>query len=298
MLLSKTMSHRDGATKKSLFIQVAWFDPDELKTQLEHIRQYHKDRTKDDYIYNVILDEIGTPYTLHYRNLDIIRPYLPGGDRKTFDNVFVGSSFIQYSGWGSAYRKGMADPQHRWDNLRLQRDIWTRFKSAYSTVPFHFYVNHEGVLNFFDIPNVRAGYEAYLIQSVRDGHQIIPDRAVLWSPAVWSDGPLNSGESDAIGRTFHNVERYSKEAGHYGGIRWLHLQDMMGRGRGTTQYDVRAWYRTLEAVYDWDSLRINLETFNQTPEEIQAREDWYQSQGIPVGSSWSMRHWYPTHKEL
>jgi len=293
------MSHKDGATKKSLFIQVAWFDPDSLAEQLEHVREHHKDRSKDDYIYNVVLDEIGTPYTFHTENLNIIRPYLPGGDRKTFDNVFIGSSFIQYSGPGSSYGRGMTNSQHRWDNLSLQRILWLRFRAAFSSVPFHFYINHEGVLDFFDETGIRAGYEAYLIQSVRDAHQIQPNRAILWSPAIWSGRSLTSDESDAIGQTFRNVETYAKKVGHYGGIKWLHLQDMMGRGRDDiTQENVQDWYRTLKVIYDWDSLRINMETFNQTPDEIQAREDWYQAHGIAVGASFSMRHWYPTHKEL
>jgi hypothetical protein len=290
--------HTDGATKKSLFIQVAWFNPSDLKEQLEHVRKEHKDRSKDDYIYNVVLDEIGNPYTLS-SNLTIIAPYLPGGNLKTFDNVFVGSSYIKYQGEGSSYREGMLSSTHRWLNLRIQKDSWRRFKYQFPQLDFHFYINHEGVLNHFDIPTVRAGYGAYLLQSVRDSHDIVPNRAVLWSPAVWSGFPLTRAMEAGIRVTFRNVQKWSQRYGHYGGIKWLHLQDMMGRGRkDVTKEDVRNWYKELERAYDWDSLRVNMEMFNQTPAELQAREDWYQSEGIAVGASWELRHWYRTHKEI
>lgn len=289
----------DGATKKSLFVQVAWFNPSDLTEQLEHVRTHHKDPTKDDYIHNLTLDEIGTPYGLHTRNLDIIAPYLPGGDLRTFDNVFVGSTYIRYAGQGSSYSAGMVDSSHRWANLQAQKQLWRWFADKYPEVLSHFYINHEGVLDFFDIPDVRAGYEAYLIQSVRDSHDIHPNRAVLWSPAIWGGVPLSTLEEEAIGETFRNVESYSQDYGHYGGVKWLHFQDMMGRGRkDITKYDVRQWYRELRDVYDWDSLRVNMEYQNTSAWRIRRREDWYQSQGMAVGNSWELRHWYPTHKDL
>ena len=293
------MSYTDGATKKSLFIQVAWFDPTALKEQLEHIRLYHKDPTKDDYIHNVVLDEIGTPYGLHTRNLNIIASYLPGGSNRTFDNVFVGSTYVHWAGQGSAYSQGIANSNHRWANLRVQKYLWQEFKQRYFDIHFHFYINHEGVLDFFDIPEVRAGYGAYLLQSVRDSHDVARNRALLWSPAIWSGVPLSVAEEDAIGRTFRNVESYSKKYGHYGGVKWLHFQDMMGRGDPrVTRDDVKQWYNELKGVYDWDSLRINMEQFNQAAWRVRRREDWYQRQGMAVGASWELRHWYGRHKEL
>jgi hypothetical protein len=299
MIRMVAVSLTDGAIKKSLFVQVAWFNPAALDEQLNHVRDHHKDRTKDDYIYNIVLDEIGTPYGLHTTNLDIIAPYLPGGNKKTFDNVFVGSSFIRYAGPGSAYAEGMANPDHRWANLQVQESLWRRFAARYPSTPHHYYINHEGVLDFFDIPEVRAGYGAYLLQSVRDGHDLTPNRAFLWSPAIWKTVPLSLVEEDAIGTTFRRIETYAKEYGHYGGVKWLHFQDMLGRGRkGVTKYDVKAWYNALKDVYEWDSFRVNMELFNVSAWRAQRREDWYQSQGIVVGTSFEMRHWYPRHKEL
>lgn len=298
------MSHTDGAVKKSLFIQCAHTSPWQIAQQLEHVRLHHKDPSKDDYIYNVVLDEIGDERGLHINQLDTIAPYL----RKTFDNVFVGSHYIRWTGAGTAYAEGMANSRHRWRNLVMQKNLWQAFVARYPSIPIHWYINHEGVLDYFDIPEVRAGYGAYLLQSVKDSHAIKPRRAVLWSPAVWSGKPLTSLEEAQIALTFRRVRYLAQHAGHHAGVNWLHLQDMMGRGRADiTEQDVLQWYRELKAAYSWDSLRVNMEYFTRNeygqlvpedPAVIQARENWYQQHGVPLGASWELRWWYANHKDL
>ncbi len=296
------MSLTDGATKKSLYLQVAW-PPKNLVEMLDHVRDFHKDPNKDDYIFNLVLDEIGNEFGLHESTLDLVEPHF-----STFDNIFVGSHYVPWQGNGYAYREGMANGSHRWANLTVQKELWADFVRRYPDLYAHWYINHEGVLDYFDIPATRAGYEAFLIQSVRDGHDILPDRAVLWSPAIWSGKPLTNVEELEIGRTFRNVRDWSQKYGHYAGVSWLHFQDMMGRGRAdVTRSDVRQWYQELKKVYEWDSLRVNMEMFTkddnghlivEDPAVIQAREDWYQANGVVVGTSWEIRQWFDTHKEL
>lgn len=298
------MGANDGATKKSLFIQVRYYDPVELVEHLDHVRAFHRDRSKDDFIYNAVLDEIGDEWGIH-PNVAIIRDYLPGGTKVTFDNVFVGSHFIPWTGSGSAYDAGMKDAGHRWANLGIQRALWDQFATGY---PFawHGYINHEGVLDWLDDSWLAACYEAYLIQCRRDLDAVtgtVATRALLWSPAIWSGKPLTSGEEAAISRLFSRVKSFANP-----GVNWLHFQDMMGRGRtDISQWDVKQWYLELKNASPWSSLGVNMEMFtkdqlgNIVPEEptvIQAREDWYENQGIPVRSSWEMRYWMPTHKEL
>ena len=289
------MSFTDGSTRMSLFIQVKWYDPVKLVEDLEHIRREHKDRDEEDYIYNVALDEIGGLSGLH-SNLGIIAPYFPGGARATFDNVFVGSHYVRWNGSGMSYREGMLDPAHRWRNLGAQRELWEQFADAYPSTYFHFYVNHEGVLDFMDDRSLRQAYEAYLIQSVRDAHSIKPNRAVLWSPAVFVNRPFGWRERRGIRILFKNVDNYTEP--HYGGIKWLSIQDMQGRSRNYSQANAVAWYRQVRDLHGWHSIGLNAEMFNQTPAEVQARMDYYERNGVPVTASWELRHWVRTHAEL
>ncbi len=289
------MSFTDGATRKSLFIQVKWYDPDKLLADLEHIRQEHKDRAAEDYVFNVALDEIGGINGLH-SNLDVIAPYFPGGSRATFDNVFVGSHYVKWSGSGMSYRAGMLNSAHRWRNLGAQKELWRQFAAAYHWTYFHFYINHEGVLDFMDERAVRQGYEAFLIQSVRDAHSIKPNRAVLWSPAVFVNRPLRWRERRGIRVLFKNVADGTEP--HYGGIKWLSIQDMQGRSRDYSEANAVAWYRQVKQLHPWHSIGLNMEMFNQTPTEVQAREDYYQSRSVPVTASWELRWYMDTHAEL
>ncbi len=289
------MSITDGSTRKSLFIQVKWYPPRELAADLEHIRQEHKDRGKEDYVYNVVLDEIGSTHGLS-PNLHVIAPYLPGGTKATFDNVFVGSTYIRWGGEGMSYREGMLNSTHRWDNLKAQKELWEEFAKTFSSVYFHFYINHEGVLDFMDEVRLRQAYEAYFIQSVRDAHRLKPNRAVLWSPAVFSNRPLRWKERQGVKTLFKNVASYSRP--HYGGIKWLSIQDMQGRGGYYDESNAVKWYRQVKRLHGWHSIGLNMEMFNQTPAEVQARENYYQALKVPVTASWELRHYMDTHAEL
>lgn len=293
----------DGATKKSLFIQVRTYPQTDLIVDLEHIRTYHRDSSRDDFIHNVVLDEIGDEFGVLHPNVFQLLPYLPGGSKRTFDNVFVGSHFVNWQGTGSAYDEGMRNGGHRWANLGLQRALWQSFANI-AIGPWHGYINHEGVLDFLDDHWLRQCYEAYLIQSRRDLDSVGgPGKALLWSPAIWSGKPLTAAEETGVMFMFSNVAAYAPP-----GVTWLHFQDMMGRGRkDITKWDVKQWYSELARAHSFASLRVNMELFdrdaqgNLVPEDddvVQAREDWYESQGIPVGASWELRWWMSNHAEL
>jgi len=286
--------------KKSLFIQVQWYDKADLVKHLEHVYREHRDRGKDDYIHNVVLDEIGDGGGIH-PNMNLILPYLPGGDRRCFDNVFVGSHFIKWPGPGNAYQTGMLNEAHRWINLSIQRKLWRQFKDYAPHVPFHLYINHEGVLDHFDEPKIREAYEAYLIQSARDAHHIRPYAAVLWAPAIWSRKPLTYRERKGIKRTFKNVAAFSNGRG----ITWLHLQDMQGRKYPPRLWVVKRWYNQLKDMELFASLRIDMEFFRyggglraDSLAAIKKREAYYKKYGIPVGASWELRWWFESHVDV
>lgn len=284
--------------KKSLFIQAQWYDKADLVKHLEHIYHEHRDRSKDDYIYNVVLDEIGNENGLS-SNLDLILPYLPGGAKRCFDNVFVGSHYIPWPNPGSPYKEGMLDSGHRWRNLNMQRKLWTLFRAKYPRVPMHFYVNHEGVLNMWSNRQIANAYAAYLIQSRRDINSIKPYAAMLWAPAIWSRAPLAWRARRAVTRVFTSVQHDSKKVG----TTWLHLQDMQGRTHPPALWVVRTWYRQLKKAYRFASLGIDMEMFRPGPiaaatAVIKKTEAYYKKYSIPVGASWELRYWYENHVEL
>ena len=88
------------------------YDPTELVKHLDHVRAHHKDRRKEDYIFDVVLNEIGDGCGNLNSNVQRILPYLPGGSKATFNNVFVGSHSTSWTGAGSVYRELFARTQH------------------------------------------------------------------------------------------------------------------------------------------------------------------------------------------
>ena len=284
--------------KYSLFLQTQWTHPYTIIEWLEHVRNHHRDPIMPGYVQNLVLDEIGTDH-ISTNQLDVIEPYLPGGRLQAFDNVFVGSHFLKTH--PDPYGYGMTNANHRWANLKAQKQLWTEFNNRYPHILWHPYINHEGVLDYFDVESIRQGYEAYLIQSVRDGRKVRPGSAIMWSPAAWEGTPFSPLERRKIRQTFQRVK---KEDGK--GVNWLRLQDMMGRGRfDISTHDVVAWYKQLKRSHAFDSLRVNMELFQRTPDGYEAiaqatyrdRYQYYKAKGVPVGASWEMRYWFENHWE-
>ncbi len=290
----------------NIFIQVSSYDPDQLRADLDYIDKHHHMEM------GVILNEIGNEGGLH-TNLSILSRYVP----EIFTQVFIGSHYVPWRAEGSGYREGMLDSNHRWRNLKVQSALWDEFLAVYANYEPSLYIDHEGVLNLFDEWDVRAAYTAYLIQSVKDAHKLIPNVSVLWSPAIWSGVELTGGEELGVARAFTDIRLYTNKFGHKGGITHLYLQDMMGRGRADVDLaDVQQWYQELDkADRFWSTnsllsgslfqdLGINMELFTknragqlvaETPEVITDRQNWYANNGVPVRAGWELRWWMKTH---
>lgn len=297
----------DGSTRLSLFCQINSISTSELQAACEHIRAEHRDPSKEDYVYNLVINEIGYDNgALRTSALDVLKPYLPGQPKQAFDNLFVGSSILPWNGPGNPYREGISDGDFRWANLQLQDTLWRAFDQQYGSqiAPFHFYINYEGVLSYLDEWSVKAGQEAYLVQSVRDAHDIHPDRSIMWAPAVWRTNAMTQAELNAVSQMFGAVKWYANQYGHDHGVNWLHLQDMLGRGWGGIDlWDVKAWYDQLASLGQFDSLRVDTELFTPSYQpiplaEYQARMNFYDQHNIPVGASWELRYWYRSHQEI
>lgn len=294
----------DGSTKFSLFLQVNSISNSELQRALDHIANHHRDPAKDDYIYNIVLNEIGYETgELRFSTLEVLKPYLPGGPKACFDNVFVGSMFLPWNGPGNAYREGISDGAYRWANLEVQKKLWLEFKAWFGNRPWHFYVNYEGVLDYLDEYPVKVGMEAYLIQSTRDANAVKPGSAVMWSPAIWSGTILTANELNAFDSMMDAVDWYASSGG-YTTISWLHLQDMLGRSWGGASKElVKKWYDQIKSKRSFASLRVNTELFTPSyqPVPIQVyrdRMDYYEANNILVGGSFELRYWFREHQEI
>lgn len=266
----------------SIFIQLGSISEAELRDALAWA---HKTQRYTDLAVSQVGDN-GEGY-LYEKKLAILDPYLPWGERKTFNNVFFGTN-VNYEGVRDPYGQAMKSADFRWKQLLLQRRIASRIKQRYPHRPIHFYVEHEAPLNYLADPSLNAAYEAFLVQSVRDLRHVQPGCAILWSPAFWTPSIPSGLDLPAF---FRRVQQFSDGTG----IDWLHLQDMQGRDRpDINEQHAVAWF---EALPNFRSKRMNMELFRtengqmypEAREVIDARKSFYRSRGVPIGISWELR---------
>jgi len=290
-----------GSLPKSLMIQASTLTqtpPAELRRWLEHVRLEHRDPSRSDYVANLVLQDVADERgNLLTGVLDVVDDYFA-----VFDNVFVGTQYIPWTGRGSRYVEGIADAAFRWRNLRTSRRAWDALLARYPGQTFHGYLGYEANLNGLTDARVKAAYEAYLIQAVRDWHQRRPGTAVMWSPTFWRGYRYSSALRRNLSDLFANVQAADPDGR---GIDWLHWQDSVGK-RLLTVNDVARWHTFLGSVHRFASLRVNMEFFKPDGRggivagdaaEHAQREDAYRRLGVPLGASWELRFWYPAHAE-
>lgn len=231
---------------------------------------------------------------LYEEHLAVLEPYLPWGSTRIAGNVFFGTQVIDYTGYTDTWGAAIKDPVFRWKLITQQRAVLNRLAVRYEGKPWHFYIEHEAALDKL-VPDagIAAGYEAFLIQSVRDFRQIKPNSAVAWSPAFFRASPA-VGTADVLDRLFTRVKAFSGGPG----VDWILLQDMGGRGwLNPTVGDVKAWMAALGTSFR--SKQVNVEQFQTVdgqilpgdPTVIAKREAAYRAAGLDIGASWEMR-WY------
>lgn len=290
-----------GSLPKSLMIQASTLTqtpPAELRRWLEHVRREHRDPRRSDYVANLVLQDVADEQgNLLTDVLDVVDDYFT-----VFDNVFVGTQYIPWSGRGSRYVEGITDVRFRWRNLNTSRRAWDALLARYPGQTFHGYLGYEANLNGLTDARVKAAYEAYLIQAVRDWHQRRPRTAVMWSPTFWRGYRYSSALRGNLRSLFANVQAADPDGI---GINWLHWQDSVGK-RLLTVTDVARWHTFLGGVHRFDSLRVNMEFFKPDGRggivagdaaEHAQREDAYRRLGVPLGASWEIRFWFPAHAE-
>lgn len=306
----------NGTAPKSLFIQLSTLTttpPPTIREWFSHIAAQHRDSAKDDYIANLVLQDIADESgNMYIGLLDIIDDFFAD-----FDNIFVGTVDLTWTGTGSKYLEGICDSDFRLENIHKSHTAAAAFRGKYPDLVFNWYITYEANLSIFDDPSCKNAYEAYLIELVSQLHSVYPNRSTLWSPTFWTKynqtiPAMRASLKTNLSDLFANIKSQSNGIG----INWLDIQDRIGStycessSEKFTTDDIKNYYTFLKTLsYTFSSLRVNMETFrmdcansdnciNGDPIEIQSRENFYERNNIPLGACWEIRFWRHTHKEI
>ena len=227
----------------------------------------------------------------------------------------------------SPYCGGILTPSWRWDNIEANRDAaeiflaFVDFQFPKIRSNLNWYVTYEAYFDWLGgnrySDQVQSAYSAFLFEMVKvfNGSLVragepapTSSRAVLWSPAYESSyfshstGELNSIR-DNLRYMFQNVQTMAAGEGIARGVDWLDMQDKLGQTDcfSVECYSgVKHWYDFLSTVnydqFSFANLRVNMELFSSSQpvpdlNEHMARQNFYESNGIPVGASWELRFW-------
>jgi hypothetical protein len=227
----------------------------------------------------------------------------------------------------SPYCGGILTNSWRWDNIAANReaaDVFLGFVDLHYPgvrANLNWYVTYEAYFDWFGdntySDSVRTAYSAYLLEMVRAYNRALryagepaasSSRAVLWSPAYessyFSHSPLELNRiRDNLRYMFHDIQRTAAGEGIGRGVDWLDMQDKLGQTECFSvecYVGVKDWYDFLTSVnfpeFSFASLRVNMELFSSNlpgPDvnEHNARQDFYEANGIPIGASWELRFW-------
>jgi hypothetical protein len=277
-------------SRKHLFIQLGSYNLAELA---EHLEQLHQaGGPLIDLIVTQTGDYGGHLYTAA---LDILDPYLPWGPKRLAANVFFGTN-VQYAPGSEPYGRDMLTADFRWTQLLIQRRLLTALNARYPDRNWHFYIEHEAVLERIVTDSALSrAYEAFLIQSIRDFRgQFRPFGAVAWSPAFWNTN-VPQGAKTHLEALFNAIKTWTGDPG----LDWILLQDMTGRAWGDTvkPAHVKAWMDALGNSFR--SKQVNVEQFRtvgtglvpKDPAVVAQTEQAYRNLGLQIGAAWEMR-WY------
>lgn len=167
----------------------------------------------------------------------------------------------------SRYVGAMTNSSYRWKLVADARRAWR----DWPTRPDGFYIGHEASMALWAgyswSESVRAGYEAVLLQHIRDAWAEAPYRPLVWSPYIWErysqvTAARRNEVAEAIVRTLTVVRDWARERDDIDtpGITLL-LQDGVGAGapRGVTKEDALGWVRLIES--HGYPVSLNVESF-------------------------------------
>lgn len=130
-------------------------------------------RINDIILQDVAVEQINTVngmtsnYTMLYDVLDVIVPYLPGGSKQCFGNVFVGTVEAKWNGGGDYYFDAVQNEEFRERFVRLSQQVALEIINKYPQMrPIHWYITYESNLNYLIDENCMRGYLKLLSNAV------------------------------------------------------------------------------------------------------------------------------------
>jgi hypothetical protein len=274
--------------------------PTQLETVLQTIRANHRDPAQPGFINSVVLQDIADPVGhLFTTYLDVLKPFLPGGETPAFDVAYVGTVDLDWTGAGSKYIEGIESASFRAQNVSLSTTAAKAFAARYPSLRYGWYVTYEANLAGFWDGNIESAYATYLNQLAAGLNTVGSGRAFMWSPAFWT--PYASEPSRALGSLQANIADIASKVK----IPFvIDLQDFVGQSGGaSTAVDAATWMTYLHDnwVSSTTTLQINAEQFTQSgtggftagdPVEVPNREAYYAQRLLTLGPAWEIRFWW------
>lgn len=294
----------DDSTIVNLVIQDAGYSDGTLRVQqLEIVEDYF-------HCFNAVF--FGVSHKTHEEWKDW--PRAPDGDTSN-DNA------------GTQYDAGIKSASFRAANIGLAKATADLIAARYPALPFHWYISHEANLNYLTDPGIRSGFKDYLSQVSGYLYGKKP-RSILWSPAFWTPyASLNTGQREELRSSLTDLFKTSPRVNRLEFQDFIGQASTVtclndGSWPRTNclpwqpvEYAIdctntRGYYGLLQDVQSRTgtivNLMVNMEMFITQrdadgkvigfipgdPVELQAREECYEQNGIPIGASWEARYWY------
>lgn len=182
---------------------------------------------------------------------------------------------------------GMLTPSYRWDQIHTDMALWAYTRER----GWNMYIGSEiGIDAIGDHPTLRQGWEAYLIEVIRQS-----STSPLWSPYAWDAWATvseyrRSRIRSALATMIRNIGYFTPRLN----LASIDLQDGRGAQPTEPESDAVNWYRLVKDC--GVQVRVNMELFapDLTPLPIDVarqRRAYYSLMNVPLGCSWEARYW-------
>lgn len=208
---------------------------------------------------------------------------------------YIGGTLIPYSGPGTRYFEGMLNDAWRWDSILacegmariLYSNMWGNHQGWYLT--------EEADVSSLVHSGLKNAVTYYNIELIKRLHAIKP-LPFIWSP--WASGAYSSARAQAYRDVVWTIHTWLKSQYGITVDLTVHLQDGVGAGFHTIAEAARWGLELKKVTPPGVKFAMNVEHFggsggNWTHRDASAAVAQYKANGLPIGSAWEARYWYP-----